>query len=347
MALTRIKTNNILDRQVFSNDLADSVVTFEKIQITGTASAGDVLKVNGSGELIFEPATGTATNLNALTDVNIVAPQNFDSLVYNDITGNWEASSKTSSSVSLASLSDTTFVFPLQQGQYLGWDGNTWRHQFIYANQIIGLGDQEFTSVIDQMADVDTTTTTPISGDALVWNGVDNWEPFAIAGLGASSNTFVVADLTAMGLLSASEGDQAFVRSGSTTGEWEMYLWDAAWILISNQDSASTDAKTIEALVVPATVSPVLLGNVSPDSRVTIVTIEVTVAFDGAPTLSVGDAGDNARLIDDSLHDLSEIGTYSTTTDYVYSGGADTDVNGYFSASGATVGSARILVTYV
>jgi len=162
----------------------------------------------------------------------------------------------------------------------------------------------------------------------------------------------MVADITARDLLSAADGDQSFVRSGATTGEWEMYIWDvlagpAAWILISTQDSASTDAKTIEAIVVPATISPVLLGNVSPDSRVTIVTIEVTVAFDGSPTLTVGDSGDNARLIDDTLHDLSEVGTYSTTTNFVYSGSADTDINGYFCAGGATVGSARILVTYV
>lgn len=211
MSLTRIKTNNI-DRQVFSNDLAEGAVTFSKIAITGTANAGDVLKVDAFGNLLFEPATGVSTNLNALTDVDIVTPQNYDSLVYNSTTGNWEASSKTSSSVSLASLSDTTFVHPVQQSQYLGFDGSTWRHQFIYASQIKGLDDvavsgllndlddvnvagatanqrltfdgavwfaqdaAELTS-IDAFLDVDTTTVLPVANDALVWNGGTNqWE---------------------------------------------------------------------------------------------------------------------------------------------------------------------------
>ena len=368
MALTRIKTNNILDRQVFSNDLADSAVTFEKIQITGTANAGDVLKVNGSGQLLFEPATGTSTNLNALTDVDIVTPQNFDSLVFNSTSGNWEASSKTSSSVSLASLSDTTFVHPVLQNQAVIFDGNTWRHQFISADMITGLGDQEFTSVIDQLADVDTTTVAPISGDALVWNGIDNWVPLAIAGVGASSNTFVVADITARDALSPANGDSAYVRAG-VSGEYEQYLWDAgagpaAWILLATQDSARTDANTIEALVDWNDSTPQLLGNVSDGSRITTISIEVITIFDGtdpAPKLSIGDGGDNGRIIgSDPLldyllepdFDLKVAGTYTLNIDYVYDGTetpgtTDTDINAYFDFTGSTQGQVRVVVTHV
>lgn len=363
MALTRIKTNNILDRQVFSNDLAEGAVTFTKLQITGTASAGDVLKVDGFGNLLFEPATGTSTNLDALTDVEIVSPQNFDSLVYNSSTGNWEASSKTSSSVSLASLSDTTFVFPLQQGQYLGWDGNTWIHQYITADQIIGLGDQEFDSNIDQLADVDTTTVAPVGGDALVWNGTDNWVPLAIAGVGASSNTFVVADIIARDALSPAEGDSVFVRTGSS-GEYEQYVYDSAWILLATQDSARTDANTIEALVNFDDINPQLLGNVSNGSRVATVSIEVITIFDGtdpAPKLSIGDGGDNGRIIGtDPLldyllepdFDLKVAGTYTLNVDYVYdgtetAGTTDTDINAYFDFTGSTQGQVRVIVTHV
>jgi len=368
MALTRIKTNNILDRQVFSNDLADSAVTFSKIQITGTASAGDVLKVDGFGNLLFEPATGTSTNLDALTDVDIVAPQNFDSLVYNSTSGNWEASSKASSSVSLASLSDTTFVFPLQQGQYLGWDGATWVHRYISADQITGLDDREFTNNIGQLADVDTTTVLPVGGDALVWDGIDNWVPLAIAGVGASSNTFVVADITARDALSPADGDSAFVRAG-VSGEYEQYLWDAgagpaAWILLATQDSARTDANTIEALVNWNDSTPQLLGNVSTGSRVTSISLEVITIFDGtdpAPKLSVGDGGDNGRIIGtDPLldyllepdFDLKVAGTYTLSVDYVYDGTetvgtTDTDINAYFDFTGSTQGQVRIIVTHV
>jgi len=385
--LTRIKTNNILDREVREQDLADAAVTFDKINITSGGSVGESLKVGAGGTLLWELASGSTNALDTLVDVDTIGKLNGDSLVYDVGSGLWKAGSNVPSSLGLNSLTNVTLTTPLVQNEFLRYDGIEWINDAISVVYIDGIQPVAITGLldnlvdvvvpsptvnqhlvfdgsvwrasdaanvgsIDQLDDVDTTTVTPISGDALVWDGVGDWAPFAIVGLGASSNTFMVADITARDLLTPADGDQSFVRSGATTSEWEMYIWDvlagpAAWILISTQDSASTDAKTIEAIVVPATISPVLLGNVSPDSRVTVVTIEVTIAFDGSPTLSVGDSGDNARLIDDSLHDLSELGTYSTTTDYVYGGSTDTDINGYFSAGGATTGSARILVTYV
>ena len=262
MALTRIRTSSILDRDVREQDLADGAVTFDKLNVSAPPLPGYVLTTDGFGTLVWNSPTGALVSLATLTDV-------------------------------------------------------------------------------------DVTTIPPTLDQVLAFDGVDTWRPLSIHGLGNSSNTFVVANIAARNALSPEEGDQAFVRSGATPGEWELYLWDAAWILISSQDSASIDAKTISAIVVPATVSPVLLGNVSAGSRVTLVTIEVTIAFDFAPTLTVGDSGDNARIIDDTMFDLSEVGTYSCTTDVVYSGVPDTDINGYFTAGGATVGSARILVSYV
>lgn len=380
--LTRIKSDNILDREVREQDLADSAVTFDKIAGVSGGSAGHVLTTDGLGSLLWTTAAGAPLALDTLTDVDTAGVLDGDSLVYNLGSGQWEPGSNVPSSLGLNSLVDVT-ISGLVQDQFLRYNGfGQWINEKVSAAYVQGLADVGITgllnsltdvnvtgatvdqrlgfdgsqwravdaaalSTIDAFLDVDTSTVAPVGGDALVWNGGTNqWEPLSV-GLGASSNTYVVADITARDLLSAAEGDQAFVRSGLTTSEWEMYLWDAAWILVATQDSASTDAKTIEAIVVPATISPVLLGNVSADSRVTLVTIDVTIAFDGTPTLTVGDSGDNASLIDNNGHDLSEIGTYTCTTDVVYSGVPDTDINGYFSAGGATVGSARILVSYV
>jgi len=381
--LTRIKSDNILDREVREQDLADGAVTFDKLNGLSGGAAGHALKTDGVGNLYWELPTGASSSLDTLTDVDTTGKLHGDSLVYNSISGEWEPGSNVPSSLGLASLVDTTITGPLVQNQFLRYNGfGKWVNEKVSAAYVTGLAAVGITGLLNSLADVnvvgatsgqrlgfdgsqwravdaaaldsidlfldvDTSTVPPVGGDALVWNGGSNqWEPLSV-GLGASSNTYVVADITARDLLSPAEGDQAFVRSGLTAGEWEMYLWDAAWILISSQDSASTDAKTIEAIVVPATISPVLLGNVSADSRITLITVEVTIAFDGAPALTVGDSGDNSRLIDDTLFDLSEIGTYSCTTDVVYSGIPDTDINGYFAAGGATVGSARILVSYV
>lgn len=213
-------------------------------------------------------------------------------------------------------------------------------------------GDLTFTSqsatatAIGDLVDVDTTTMPPVNGDRLTFDaGLNLWVPVADA-VTAANRTYVVNDIAARDALTPNEGDQAFVRTAAD-GEYAIYLWDGAWFKISTKDSARSDARTIEGLVVPATVSPVLLGNVSQGSRATLITVEVTTAFNGAPSLTVGDGGDNERLMSNDFHDLADVGTYNVATDYVYSDVLDTDLFVYFDAGGATVGSARVLVTYV
>lgn len=262
MALTRIKTNNILDKQVFSNDLADGSVTFEKILVTDVGNPGDVLTVDLNGDLLFAPANGTATTLGALADVNL----------------------------------DTG------------------------ATQ-------------DQVLAYDTLSS--------------EWRPITIAGVGATSNTYVVDDIAARDILTPQTGDACFVRTGAS-GEYEQYVYDAGWILLATADSARTDANTAEAIVNFDTGSPVLIGNVSQNSRVTTVTVDVTIAFnDIASTLTVGDASDNERLLTNDFVDLSEIGTYVVNVDYIYTSAADTDVLAYFDFGTSTQGSARVIVTHV
>lgn len=213
-----------------------------------------------------------------------------------------------------------------------------------------GAGNLAFvTPSLDSLSDVDLTTVAPQNGDVMVYDGgSQSWVPFS-ANLSPTgfSKTFVVDTIVDRDALSPNEGDQAFVRTG-TDGEWEVYLWDgAAWRKITTRDAARTDSNTVEALITPAAGAASLLGNVSQGSRATLVTVEVTTPFDGTPTLTVGDTGDNERLMDDNLHDLSEIGTYNVQTDYVFDNALDTDVFVYFTAGGSTVGSARVLVTYV
>lgn len=404
MALTRIKTNNILDRQVFENDLADSAVTFEKIQITGSAAAGDVLKVNGSGELLFEPASGTSTTLNALTDVNTAGVLSGDSLVYDLGSDTWKPGSNVPSSLGLNSLTDVT-LGPTSQNDFLRFDGFKWvsdKVSVIYiesiadvaitgllndlvdvevtgatVNQRLGFDGSEWRAVdagdfgsIDQLTDVDTTGK--IDGDALVYDGGTlTWGAVTISGLGASSRTTVVQNVTAMLAQGLKIADQTYVIDGATVGEWELYLLHTLpgsvigeWSKISTQDSGESDANTAVATVFFNTGTPVTIGNISDGSRVVSVTIEILPGdeFDGNiinlpnPTVpaffSIGDDGDNARLIDDSAVDWSTAGTYVCNTDYVYDGtevggSADTDLKAYFDFTNSTTGEARLLVTYV
>lgn len=389
MALTRIKTDNILDGEVRQQDLADGSVTFNKILITGGVGAGEVLKTDGTGGLFWELATGSSTSLDTLTDVDTTGKLDGDSLVYDLNTDTWKPGSNVPSSLGLNSLVDVTLT-PLAQNEFLKFDGFDWVNDKVSVihiesiqpvavtglindlidvnvvgatvSQRLGFDGAQWRAVdaaqldsIDNFADVDTSTVPAVNGDALIFDGGDSiWKPVA-TGLGSSSNNFVVQNITARDALSPADGDTAFVRDGATLSEWEMYIWDAgagpaAWILISTSDSAATDARTIAGDIDVTTISPVLLGNVSPESRVTLVSIDVSVAFDGSPVLTVGTDGSpttNAELASDAELDLSVTGIYTIVTDVQYNTIPDQDIKAYFAVGGATVGNARVLVTYV
>lgn len=346
---------------------------------TAGAQYGDILRYDGVGNWIPSSLTNSGVFLNSLVDVEITAPLAAEYLRYDGF--EWKNARIYASDILnlglvgitnlLSSLSDVTTT-GLAVGKVLKWNGTKWYPANPQSISTINEFDDVDTSTVPpvvndaliwdginwvpgaqasalgDLTDVDTVTAAPGNGDALVFNGITGkWEPTDIGVSPSSSNTYVVNTIAERDALAPAVGDQVFVRTG-TDGEWQMWLWDGiAYYLISSKDTSETDSNTIEAIVTPLTVSPVLLGNISSGSRVTLVTVRVTVPFNGSPTLTVGDSGDNARLLSNDMHDLSVAGTYDTSVDYVYNGVLDTDINTYFNANGATVGSARILVTYV
>lgn len=388
--ITRIKTDNILDGEVREQDLADGAVTFDKISITGGVSAGQVLKTDGTGGLFWELATGSSTSLDTLTDVDVTTnlPLLNDSLAWDGAF--WVPQSNAGNVFALNNLTDVTIGSLVQNqflrfdgagwindkisiimvdgvqtvavtglinalvdvnvtgatvGQRLAFDGSQWR----------AVDAADFGS-IDQLDDVDTTGR--IDGDALVFDGgTSTWGAATIVGLGASNRTTIVQDEAAMLGQSLKVGDQTYIQDGATVGEWEIFLLHtlpgsniSEWSKIATLDSAATDARTIAGDINVSTISPVLLGNVSQGSRVTLVSIDVSIAFDGAPVLTVGTDGSpttNSELASDAELDLSVIGTYTIVTDVEYLNASDIDIKAYFAVGGATVGEARVLVTYV
>lgn len=75
------------------------------------------------------------------------------------------------------------------------------------------------------------------------------------------------------------------------------------------------------------------------------VMVIVDTAFDGAPTLSVGDSGNNSRFMGSGDNLLTLPDRFDVFTQ-VAAVGSTTAVEIYYSAGGATVGSARVLCTY-
>ena len=163
-------------------------------------------------------------------------------------------------------------------------------------------------------------------------------------------STTVVADISARNALSPSVGDLAYVIN-SGNGEYAFYVYSGgAWKLLADEDSAATDANTISATVTQAGGSgTTAIGTVSDGSRINLISVEVTQAFDDASnvTLSIGDSSDNDRLVTNNEIDLGSVGTYTIQPAYQYTTGSDATINAYFNTASATTGSAKILVSYM
>lgn len=208
-------------------------------------------------------------------------------------------------------------------------------------------------------------TGTPIGDFGLisVENGTKACGLYIEGGLRAAVST-VVTDLTQLNALTPLIGDTAYVidsndGNGNSAGEWSMWIFDGNdWIQTSNQDSATTDAKSLEYMLTTGSPSEINISEISTGRRITLITIEVLTPFNSGSTVSIGYQVNNplappavpAGLMPVSLSDLTIVGTYSTSTDVLF--GTDTEqgdvtITANFAINGATEGSAQIIVSYV
>lgn len=206
-------------------------------------------------------------------------------------------------------------------------------------------------------------TTVDDVGLVSVENGVKACGLYVEEGL-RTANSTVVANLSQLYALTALVGDQAYVidstdANGNNVGEWSMWLYDGSvWVETSNQDSATTDAKSLEYLLDHNSPASIDIGQISTGRRVTLITIEVTTPFNAASSLTLGYAVNSlvpslpvaAGLMTANIIDLSVAGTYTTSTDVLFgtdTAQGDVTVTATFDNQGATVGSAQIIVSYV
>lgn len=179
-----------------------------------------------------------------------------------------------------------------------------------------------------------------------------------ITGIGAdasgASSTFRKANLTAVFAdATINEGDIIEVTTDAD-GEYAVYIAKqdnptatGHLTLISTKDSSGSDAQTLSAT---ATFDggTQTLGDLSASSKPVQVMVNVTTAFNGSTTFSVGDDNNNSRLFTDSYVDLSETGVYVSNPSYVYANALDADntLKVYVTQGTSTQGSAAVYVTY-
>ena len=145
-------------------------------------------------------------------------------------------------------------------------------------------------------------------------------------------------------------GDLAYVIS-SPDGEYALYMATSAgpagsWSLLATEDSAGSDAKSLKSDLAFNTGASTTMGNASENTRVINTIVEVTQAFSAGADVEVGISGDTAVIADSNYIDLQTVGIYQVSSNYVFTGTADTDVLMTYAANGATAGAATVTVTF-
>jgi len=206
---------------------------------------------------------------------------------------------------------------------------------------------------------LDDTTGTPAVDFGI--HSVHNGRlPLAVTveqGIRTAGGTTVVNDLAGRNALSPQIGDSVYVIDTGES-EWAYYIYNGStWTLISDEDSASTDAKSLSyTFTAPiggfGTIDTEILGSLSPGARILSVLVDTTTAFSGhssTPEIEVGINTDTDLLQTADQNDLESVGQYTTTPGYVYpsSNTTELDVQARITHNNATGGEVTVTITYV
>lgn len=162
-----------------------------------------------------------------------------------------------------------------------------------------------------------------------------------------TNSNYVVADIAARdALTNLRTGDQVFVQAAED-GEWALFvLTGETWTKIADADSAKVDADTLELTITPESGPSAVIGSISGDSRITDITVRVDEVFD-SPTATIEVRAGATVLMSGSVSDLTVVGAYEADSSFTYEGVTEQEITVYFTADGATTGSATVLVSYV
>ena len=175
-----------------------------------------------------------------------------------------------------------------------------------------------------------------------------------------TGGTTLVADISSRDALSSQAGDQAYVTNKGD-GEWGLYLYTgSAWVEVSNQDSATVDAKTLTTtFTMPVggfgTSTTQNLGNISPGRKIQSVSVEVNTTFTGHsggdPNIEIGTQADPDVYCDSPSNDLtaSSGDTFICNPEYVYpsSETQDQTIRARCNHYGASAGNVTVKLTYI
>jgi len=175
-----------------------------------------------------------------------------------------------------------------------------------------------------------------------------------------TGGTTLVADISSRDALSSQAGDQAYVTNKGD-GEWGLYLYTgSAWVEVSNQDSATVDARTLTTtFTMPVggfgTSTTQTLGNISPGRKIQSVSVKVNTTFTGHsggdPNIEIGTQADPDVYCDSPSNDLtaSSGDTFICNPEYVYPSSETQDqiIRARCNHYGASAGNVTVKLTYI
>ena len=305
---------------------------------------GGVITINGTsvtfttttaGQAAYGIAVGIADDIvadvNAAAPANIIASKSGNNVILTESVGN---------AITIVNVTNDGNGTAVAGGSSCtGWELSTAASTSTYFRLQRADGGE---ILLDDI----TGNTTIDLGIFSVHNGRVPLAVVVEQGIRTSAGTVVVATIAARNSLPSATGDTAYVID-SGNGEYAFYVYNgSAWVLLSDEDSANTDAQTLTKTLFGAAGSgSSSIGTVSSSSRVTLVTVEILSACNGTSVLTIGDAGDNARLVADSDVDMTTIGVYNITSAHQYS--SETEILSYYTNNSTNSGSIKINISYL
>ena len=305
---------------------------------------GGVITINGtsitfstttSGQATYGVAVGIAADI--VVDINAVGPTNITASISGSNVVLTNSAGGVITIVNVTNDGNGTAVAGASSGT--GWVLSTAASTAKYVKLARADGGE---ILLDEI----TGNVTTDMGIFSVHNGRVPLAVVVEQGIRTSAGTTVVANIAARNALASALGDTAYVIDAGSS-EYAFYVYNgSAWVLIADEDSANTDAQTLTKTLFGALGSGSSnIGTVSATSRVTLITVEILSACNGTSTLTIGDAGDNDRLVTDADVDLTTTGVYNVTSAHQYS--AETAILSYYTNNSTTQGSIKINVSYM
>lgn len=166
---------------------------------------------------------------------------------------------------------------------------------------------------------------------------------------GYASQVYKVADIASRDALAGivNIGDQVFVQDMGN-GDYGHYLYSGSgFVLLTTANSSKSVSKSVSYVLTPTSPATVLLSDVPDTASIISISINVTTIFDSNPSFTIGTADSQSLFVDATAYDLSAIGEYEVEPDYQFNtGGANTEINIYFTPSSSIVGSSTITISY-